>query len=62
MIADRLRQQGVEDQAIARVRAPAGLDLGAETPAEIAVAILAEILAAQRAATGRPLVDVKERP
>jgi len=61
VIADRLRQQGVEEQAIARVRAPTGLDLGAETPAEIAVAILAELLAARRGATGRPLTDAKRR-
>lgn len=40
-----LREAGVSEQALARLHSPIGLDLGAVTPAEIAVAILAEILA-----------------
>lgn len=40
-----------------RLHAPVGLDLGAETPAEIALAAVAEILAADRAATARALRD-----
>jgi len=44
----RLRAQGVEEDAIARIHAPVGLDIGARTPAEIAVAILAQIVAALR--------------
>ncbi|MGA2129241.1 MAG: XdhC family protein, partial [Xanthobacteraceae bacterium] len=40
---DRLRQQGVGDAALARIHAPIGLPIGAVSPAEIAVAILAEI-------------------
>jgi xanthine/CO dehydrogenase XdhC/CoxF family maturation factor len=38
------------------LHAPAGLDVGADTPEEIALAIAAEILAAQRARTGGPLL------
>ncbi len=38
-----------------RVHAPAGLDLGAEEPEEVAAAIVAEILAVERGHTGRPL-------
>lgn len=47
----------VPDQAgtTTRVRGPAGLDLGAEEPAEIAVSIVAEILAALRGRAGGPL-------
>jgi xanthine dehydrogenase accessory factor len=44
-VLDVLAERGVPADALARVRVPAGLDLGAETPAEIALAILAELLA-----------------
>ncbi len=40
---ERLKQQGLDDAAIARIHAPIGLDIGAESPAEIAVAIMAQI-------------------
>ena len=40
-----LRQQGFSDADLARIRAPIGLDIGSRTPAELAVAILAEVLA-----------------
>jgi xanthine dehydrogenase accessory factor len=40
-----LREQGVGEAALARVRSPAGLDLGPSTQEEIAVAILAELIA-----------------
>ena len=45
---DRLRADGVSEAQIARIHAPVGLDIGARSPAEIAVAILAEITAALR--------------
>jgi len=48
--AARLRDEGVTDDQLARLLAPIGLDLGARTPEETAVAICAEIIA-QR--TGR---------
>lgn len=44
----RLRDQGVEETAIARIHAPVGLEIGARTPAEIAVAIMAELVARLR--------------
>jgi xanthine dehydrogenase accessory factor len=40
---DRLRAAGVSDAQIARLNAPVGLDIGAKSPAEIAVSILAQI-------------------
>ena len=40
---DRLKQAGISDAAIARIHAPIGLSIGAVSPAEIAVSILAEI-------------------
>jgi xanthine dehydrogenase accessory factor len=45
---ERLRAQGLDDTALLRIHAPMGLDIGAASPAEIAVAILAEIIQAAR--------------
>lgn len=47
-VLEELREGGVADEALARVRTPAGLDLGAKTHAEIAVSILAELVATRR--------------
>jgi xanthine dehydrogenase accessory factor len=44
-----LAKSGVEAERLARLKAPAGLDLGAITPDEIAISILAEIVAVRRA-------------
>lgn len=43
-LADYLRSKGIADERIAAIRAPAGLDISAETPAEIALSIMAEIV------------------
>ncbi|MCC5984921.1 MAG: XdhC family protein [Rhodobacteraceae bacterium] len=45
---ERLRAAGRDDAALARLHAPVGLDIGARTPAEIAVAVLAQITATLR--------------
>jgi xanthine dehydrogenase accessory factor len=45
-----LMANGVGDEALARVRAPIGLDIGADEPGEIAVSILAEVVAFRRGA------------
>jgi xanthine dehydrogenase accessory factor len=47
---ERLKAQGVSPAAIARIRAPIGLAIGAASPAEIALAIMAEITATLRLA------------
>jgi xanthine dehydrogenase accessory factor len=44
----RLLDRGVPAEALERVRCPAGLDLGASTPAEIAVSIVAELVTVRR--------------
>jgi xanthine dehydrogenase accessory factor len=54
---DRLRGAGVADDVIAGLRGPAGLDIGSRTPAEIAVAIVAEMLSVRGSAAGGALSD-----
>jgi xanthine dehydrogenase accessory factor len=49
----RLREDGVPEQQLARLHAPIGLKLGASTPEEIAVSIIAEIVAARHGLTGK---------
>lgn len=44
---DRLREMGVEERGLARIRTPVGLDIGARTPQEIALSILAGLVAAR---------------
>ena len=45
---ERMRAQGFEDELLARIHAPIGLDIGAVSPAEIAVSIMGEIIASLR--------------
>ncbi|MBD0417809.1 XdhC family protein [Streptomyces sp. TRM S81-3] len=49
---ERLREVGVTELELARLRSPIGLDLGARTPEETALSIAAEIVAARRGGTG----------
>jgi xanthine dehydrogenase accessory factor len=51
----RLREVGLTEAELARLRSPIGLDLGARTPEETAVSIAAEIIAARWGGGGRPL-------
>ncbi|MFF7258707.1 XdhC family protein [Streptomyces sp. NPDC008159] len=51
----RLREEGVTDLELARLRSPIGLDLGARTPEETALSIASEIVAHRRGGTGVPL-------
>ncbi len=54
VIFDHLRAEGVSEEQLAHVRAPIGLDLGGRSPAEIALAILAEIVQVRYGGTGQP--------
>jgi xanthine dehydrogenase accessory factor len=57
----RLRDAGVTDAELARLASPIGLDLGARTPEETAVSIVAEIIARRWGGGGRPLTDTGGR-
>jgi xanthine dehydrogenase accessory factor len=50
---ERLRAEGVPEEQLARLHAPIGLKIGAATPEEIAVSIIAEIVAARHGLTGK---------
>lgn len=53
-IRERLKREGIAPELLRQVHAPIGLDIGALTPEEIALAILAEIVLVRRGGTGAP--------
>lgn len=55
----QLLEEGFDRSLIERIHAPVGLDIGAETPEEIAVAVAAELVMLDRGGTGAPLRDVE---
>ena len=55
----QLVEEGFGRDLIDRIHAPVGLDIGAETPEEIAVAVAAELVMLRRGGTGVPLKDVE---
>jgi xanthine dehydrogenase accessory factor len=59
-IVETLRQRGVPAEQLDRLRAPAGLDIGAVTPEEIAVSILAEIVQTRHRRRAEPETPLAE--
>jgi xanthine dehydrogenase accessory factor len=55
IVLDKLREEGFDEAWLKNVRAPIGLDIGAVSPEEVALSILAEIVAERRGAYGGPL-------
>jgi xanthine dehydrogenase accessory factor len=58
---ERLREAGLTEQELARLRSPIGLDLGARTPEETAIAIAAELIQLRWGGTGQPLTATTGR-
>jgi xanthine dehydrogenase accessory factor len=54
-VLEHLAHDGFPQQALERVRTPIGLDIGAQTPEEIAVSIIAEVIQARRGGGGGPM-------
>jgi xanthine dehydrogenase accessory factor len=57
----RLREVGLTEEELARLRSPIGLDLGARTPEETAVSIAAELIQLRWGGTGQPLTATEGR-
>ncbi|MEW6209111.1 MAG: XdhC/CoxI family protein [Acidobacteriota bacterium] len=61
-VFDYLRRQGVAQELIEKVYAPIGIDIGAETPDEIALSIMAEIIKLRRQGGALSLSEGRKRP
>jgi len=59
-VTAELRDRGIDDESLARIRSPAGLDLGPSAQEEIAVAILAELVAWRHTRVASPAELVEE--
>lgn len=60
LVLDYVRDAGVSPSKLSHVRTPAGLNLGALTPEEIALSVMSEIIAVRRGGSGRPIHDMTE--
>ena len=55
IVIERLRESSIADEQLKKIHAPIGLDIGAVSPEEVALAIMAEIIAERRGASGGSL-------
>jgi len=59
LVLDYLHAEGIAKEKLDRVWAPAGLDLGATTPEEIALSVISQIIALRRGGSGKSMKDAK---
>src|SRR5262249_26186439 len=61
LVFDYLAAAGIDESKLAqaRVRAPAGLDIGAQTPEEIALSVMSAIVLVRRGGSGRTMLEAK---
>ena len=59
IVIDRLRESGIPEEQLKDIHAPIGLDIGAVTPEEVALAIMSEVVAERRGGTGTSLSHKK---
>lgn len=57
LVVERLAKEGFSESSLARIRAPAGLNLGAKLPEEIALSIASEMVLVRRGGRGGPLCN-----
>ena len=58
-VFETLREEGVDEELLRKIHAPIGLDIGAESPGEIAISVLSQILAVTRGRSGEHLTLLK---
>jgi len=54
-VYDELRDLGVKPESLSQVHAPIGIDIGADSPEEIAISVMAEVLAVLRKRSGKSM-------
>jgi xanthine dehydrogenase accessory factor len=57
IVIDRLRDAGAPPEQLAKIHAPVGLDIGAVSPEEVALAIIAEVVSERRGGKGGSLSE-----
>ena len=62
IVIDRLREKGASEERLKKIHAPIGLDIGAISPEEVALAIIAEIVTQRRGASGGSLSAWRRKP
>lgn len=60
LVLKRLAEEGLSEISLSRIRAPAGLALGAKLPEEIALSIVSEMIMFKRGGDGRPLNSIEQ--